>query len=175
MKLLFASILMAAFFGGLPLHDFSVDRLTVHVNVAQAQIAPRRSDQHADYGESVTFALRADFRCRDDAAAESVVVSISDTLYRYVPAAGEKSILATVIVPARQIAPAETGAFCTIGEFKNGDLLLLPAAATAQVSLRCRVDDLSTISYASAALPLRLECQGKRDQTPSTSVGARAR
>lgn len=166
---------MAAFFGGLPLHDFTVDLLTVRVNVAQAQIAPRTSDQHADYGESVTFALRADFRCRDNAAAESVVVSISDTLYRYVPAAGEKSILATVVVPGVQIAPAETGAFCTAEDFKKGEFLLLPAVATAQVSLRCRVDAVSTISYVSAALPLRLECQGKTDQKPSASAGARAR
>ncbi len=176
MKPLIASILLAAFFGGLPLHDRSDDLLTVHVNAAEAQITPRMPDQRADYGESVSFSLQADFRCRDDAAAKSIVVSISDTLYRHVPAAGEKSMLATIVVPGEQIAPAETGAFCTDADFEDGEFLLLPAVATAQVSLRCQLDALSTIRFVSAPLPLRLVCRGQAaDQDASIPDVAAAR
>lgn len=175
MNPLFASILMAALFGGLPLQDLSDDRLTVHVNAAEAQIRPRASGPPADYGESIAFSLRADFRCRDDALAESIIVSISDTLYRHIPAAGEKSIVANVVVPGEQIAPAETGTFCTGEEPKNGKSLLLPAAATAQVSLRCRLDTHSTISFVSAPLPLRLVCTAAADQDSSAPDGSLAR
>ncbi|MBT8092385.1 MAG: hypothetical protein KJN77_05055 [Gammaproteobacteria bacterium] len=175
MKPLLASILLAAFFGGIPQRDFSDDLLTVHVNATEAQIRPLTTGQRAGYGESIAFSLRADFHCAGDAAAESIVVSISDTFYRHVPAAGEKSMLATVNVPGEQIVPAEAGDFCNSENYKNGELLRLPAAATVHVSLRCRLDGISTIRFVSAPLPLQLVCQGEAGQDRSASSGLPAR
>ena len=172
MNPLFTSILLVAFFGVVPQRDLAADQLTVHVKAAEAQIEQRVSGLRADYGKSVTFSLRADFRCGGDATAESLVISISDTHYRHVPEAGKTSLLAAVEVPGEQIAPAETGNFCSGENSRDGDSLLLPAAATAQVSLRCRLDSASTISFVSASLPLRLICQGKNGQDASASAGS---
>lgn len=174
MKLLTASILLVACFSTVPQRDLPVDLLKVHVNTAEAQIKPRTPGQRADYGESVAFLVQADFRCGRDAAAESVVVSISDTHYRHVPATGDKSVLATVVVPGEQLAPVDVSDFCTIESSRNG-ALLLPAAATAQVSLRCRIDAVSTISFVSAPLPLRLVCDEEPGQDASASAAPLAR
>lgn len=175
MNPLLTSILLVTFFGIIPQHDVENDRLMVQVKPAEAQIQPHASGLRVAYGKSLTFSLRADFRCGDDAAAESIVISISDTHYRHVPAVGEKSMLADVVVPGEQIAPAETGDFCSGENSGNGELLLLPAAATAQVSLRCRADAASSISFVSAPLPLRLVCQGDDGQDASVSADSLVR
>lgn len=175
MNPLLTSIVLATFFGIIPLRDLADDQLTLQVNASGAQIKPHAPGLRAGYGQSVTFSLRADFRCGRDAVAESIVISISDTHYRHVPAAGERSFLATVVVPGEQIAPAETGEFCSGEDSGRGEVLLLPAAATAQVSLRCRADAASSISFASTPLPLRLVCQGENGQDASASAGSLAR
>ena len=149
MNPLLTSILLVTFFGIIPQRDLADDQLTVQVNASEAQIAPHALGLRVGYGESVTFSLRADFRCGLDAAAESIVISISDTHYRHLPAAGERSLLATVVVPGEQIAPAETGDFCS-GEGSGN-------------------------SYVSAPLPLQLVCQGENGQDASASAGSLAR
>jgi hypothetical protein len=158
MMSLLTPILLVALFGATPFLDLSRDRLTVHVNAAESQIRPHAPGQRSPYGESVSFPVRAEFYCHGDGVAESVVISVADTHLRHVPAPGEKFIATKLTVPGEQLAPAETGDFCASDAGNSDRILMIPAVATAQVSLRCRNDAAAAISFSSAALPLRLVC-----------------
>lgn len=169
MQLVPLTILIAAWFGVVP-REVEIDPLILHVHETSVRIGARPTAALAMYGPAVTFGVIAQFDCPGDTTAESVAVSIADTLWRGTPADGENSVTATLVVPGDQIVPMETGDFCLGETARSEDELLLPAVATAHVSLRCRDANGSAVRFASVAMPLRLVCEVEENQVESASL-----
>lgn len=167
MSVFLVSIVLAAWSNVPPQLPVANNELTVQALEAVAQIAPHAAGQRQIYAPKVSFSLRARFACRGNVTPLSLSIGIADTLYRHVPAAGERSLLATVAVPAGQIAPINIGDFCVAGRDRVDSDLLLPAVATAQVTLRCDVSAPPVVQVTSVPLPLRLTCKRANDQDAS--------
>lgn len=138
--------------------------LAVQATEAVAQITPHAVGQRQIVLPTVSFSVQIRFACAGSAVPTLLSVGIADTLYRHAPLDGERSRLAIVEVPSKQIAPVNIGSFCVAGRASKGDDLLLPGVASAQVSLRCNLNTRSTRKVASVPLPLRLICEPGRDQ-----------
>ena len=151
------------------------NELTVQALEAVAQITPHAAGQRQIRAPKVSFSLRTRFACRGNTVPLSLSIGIADTLFRHVPAAGERSLLATVDVPAGQIAPLNIGDFCVAGHESGDNDLLLPGVATAQVSLRCDVGAPPVLQVTSVSLPLRLQCLPADGQGVSVASDSPAR
>lgn len=151
------------------------NELTVQALEAVAQISPHAIGQRQIEAPKVTFSLQTRFACIGNTVPVLLSIGIADTLYRHTPAAGERSLLAVVEVPAEQIAPINIGDFCAAGRENAGDDLLLPGVATAQVSLRCDLSARPVVQVTSVPLPLRLMCAPVKDQEASVSADAPTR
>jgi len=160
---LLASILFAAGLGGIPLLPGATDQLKVQALEVVTQIAPHAAGEQKIHTPSLSFSLRVDFSCANDAAA-SLSFGISDTHYRYVPQDGDAAFLAVIEVAAEQIAPISAGNFCVVGSAEDRATLLLHGVATAQVALRCTAGEHTAMRITSTALPLRLVCAAAVDQ-----------
>jgi hypothetical protein len=170
MSVFIVSIVLAAW-SNVPVQlPVANNELTVQALEAVAQITPHAAAQRQIYVPELSFSLQTRFACRGNAVPLLLSIGIADTLYRYAPAAGERSLLATVDVPAKQIAPINIGDFCVAGDDDVSDDLLLPGVATAQVALRCDVGSPPVVQVASVPLPLRLKCAPADDQDISVAA-----
>jgi len=148
------------------------ESLTLHVHEANVQIQPREPDRQRLHLPPLAITLLASFDCETGSRAKSIVVSVSDTHQRLVPAEGELSLQASINVPASQFAPVAIGDFCAIGASVTDSELLIPGIATVQASLHCGTEISSALRFASAALPLRLVCAAVESQVPSDATGS---
>ena len=146
------------------------NELTVQAVEAVAQISPRARSQRQIETPKVSFSLQVQFACMGDATPQLLSIGISDTLYRHIPVAGQRSLLASVEVPPEQIAPINVGDFCIAEPTGTGNTLLVPGVATAQVSLRCDRNAPPAMQVTSVPLPLRLICTQTDDQGESAAV-----
>ena len=170
MSFFLASIALAAW-SNVPLQlPVAKNDLTVQAFEAVAQIAPRAAGRRQIYAPKISFSLQTRFACSGNAVPMLLSIGIADTLYRYSPGAGEGSLLATVEVPAKQIAPINIGDFCIAGHDGVGTDLLLPGVATAQVSLRCDISAPPVVQVTSVPLPLRLQCAPAKSQDVSVAA-----
>jgi len=168
MKRLRVPVLFAACLGIATRIAVADSLLTLHANEATAQIEPREQGQIVL--PSLDVSLLATFDCPADDEAESVTVSVADTLRRYglEEIANTTTLEASISVPAGQIAPISSAEFCRNDATPDERGLLVPGAATAHVSLRCRGESQSSLYFASVALPLRLYCKSEGNQDSST-------
>lgn len=151
------------------------NELTVQAVEAVAQIAPRQAGQRQIEVPQVSFSLQTRFACMGNAVPELLSIGIADTLYRHVPVEGQRSLLAIIEVPAKQIAPVNIGNFCVAGGTSATAELLLPGIATAQVSLRCDRHAPPILQVTSVPLPLRLICAPTDNQDKSGAVDSPTR
>ena len=165
-----ASIVLAAWLNVPPQMPVAMNELTVQALEAVAQITPHAAGQRQITAPQVSFSLQTRFACMGNGVPMLLSIGIADTLYRHNPAAGERSLLVVVEVPAKQIAPINIGDFCVAGLGSVGDDLLLPGVATAQVSLRCDLSAPPAVQVTSVPLPLRLTCAPNDDQDASASA-----
>lgn len=151
------------------------NELTVQAVEAVAQIAPRPARHRQIDLPTISFSVKTRFACMGNTLPELLSIGIADTLFRHVPAAGQRSLLAVVEVPAEQIAPINIGNFCVADDTSVGTDLLLPGIATAQVSLRCDLSTPPILQLTSVPLPLRLICAPTDDQDKSVAVDSATR
>ena len=170
MSVFLVSIVLAAWSNVPPQLPVANNELTVQALEAVAQITPHAKGQRQIVVPKLSFTLRTRFACRGNRTPESLSIGIADTLYRHVPAAGERSLLASVDVPAGQLAPINIGDFCVAGRNRVAGDLLLPGVATAQVSLRCDVSAPPVLQVTSVPLPLRVKCMPAGAQDASVAA-----
>lgn len=146
------------------------DVLTLQANETSAQLAPREQGFQQLSLPSLEFSLLATIACPSGTDVESVTVSIADTHKRFGPddISDKTALDVRVSVPANQVAPVTVADFCVKGEPGDRNGLLVPGVATAQVSLRCRSENESSVYFKSAVLPIRLHCVFDENQGTST-------
>lgn len=103
--------------------------------------------------------------CNSGDQAESVSISVADSrqLHRLPESKSPVQIETTIRLPARQAAPIVIEKFCTTEDGPRApNRLLVAAAFTAHVSLRCSGENRQSIHYATAPLDISFRCSGKR-------------
>lgn len=140
---------------------------------AEVRVAPRAPHLRLVNLPVLEFALRAAWRCRGEAVSLTLSVSDSAQTLGREALADQRAAEVRLNVPARQIAMADSGAFCVAGDPESADELKVAGFATAVASLRCNDDGADSIRYASAPLTVRLSCARGDLQEPSASAGDR--
>ena len=135
----------------------------------EVRVTPR--DAHLRFVNlpALEFALRAAYRCRGDVV--SLTLSVSDTVQTLARDAltDRRAAEVRLVVPARQVAMADSGAFCVTDDPDSADELEVAGLATASASLRCSHDGSDSVRYASSPLTVRLVCDRDEDQEPAAS------
>ena len=142
-----------------------VDRLHVHAEPAVASIRPQPNRRNLIRLPELEFPLQITAHCGGGRTLESISVSIADSSRTISGEAlgGEDpavslSLETSVRIAARQIAPITIRGFCAT-ESDMPRSLLVPAALSAQFSLRCAKDDEHTIVFRARALDVVLNCE----------------
>lgn len=135
------------------------DRLKVESDPATVNIARQEDGRQLVRLPKLEFPLRVNAHCGRGGELQSLSISVADTRQTI---AGEdypaNEVLATTVtVSPRQIAPIAVEEFCVVGE-PAGASRLLETALTAQISLRCALDESQSVVFAAEPLDVRLVC-----------------
>lgn len=149
-------------------HGDDADRLIVSAQAASVKIGSQASDRHMISLPALEFPLSLEATCVGAAVAESISISIADTRITYSGTdldmvASMASISTTFQVPGRQISAIAIERFCTGDADDAVNTLLIPAALTAHISLRCASENRQSIRYVSQPLEIRLLCNSGSD------------
>lgn len=147
--------------------------IVVAARETEVRVAPRAAHLRLVNLPALEFALRAAYRCRGDVV--SLTLSVSDTVQTLAREvlADRRAAEVSLVVPASQVAMADSGAFCVAGDPASADELRVAGFATAAASLRCNDEGNHSVRYASAPLAVRLVCERGGDQEPAEPSGDR--
>lgn len=155
-------------------HPAAADaEIVVAARETAVRVAPRSAQLRLINLPALEFALRAAYRCRGEAV--SLTLSVSDTVQSLArdALADRRAVEVRLVVPARQVAMADSGAFCVASDPESADELQVAGFTSAAASLRCQHDGNQSVSYASAPLTVRLVCERGDDQEPAEPSGDR--
>ncbi len=149
------------------------NEIVVAAQETQASVTPRAAHIRWVNLPALEFALRAAYRCRGDAV--SLTLSVSDTVQTLAREvlADRRAAEVSLVVPAQQIAMADSGAFCVAGDPESANELRVAGFASAAASLRCSNEGEHSVRYASAPLTVRLVCERGEVQEPPEPSGDR--
>ncbi len=109
---------------------------------------------------ALEFPMRVTAHCGGGGELRSVSISVADTRQTIVgneyPA--NDTLATTVSVSPQQIAPIAIESFCTV-DYPAGQSRLLEKALTAQVSMRCALEDSESVVFTAEPLDVRLVCK----------------
>lgn len=132
--------------------------ISIAVQETEAIVAPRP----ANLGRVDLPALNFEFHVAIDCAgeAESLTLSVADTFTTLAKETlkDQKSAIARLTVPARQLTLAASDGFCIRNDAATANELLVPGFTTAYASLRCARAEGTSVQFASASLQVRLRC-----------------
>jgi hypothetical protein len=133
-------------------------------------IDPRRSNRNFLRLPTLQIVFRINARCIDDRKPVSIQLSVADT--RKTLHADKIEVNATteisLSIPANQIAPVAIREFCKLPESPQdvgnrhrqlNDRITIPAALSAQASLRCASESGEQTIYVSTPLDVTLICK----------------
>ena len=160
-------------------------RLNGHAQPAAVDIKPVSQGRRLITLPELEFPLSIDADCYGEARAESLSISIADTVETHDISMLDTDLTSRIEIetlfriPRGQIAPIAIDRFCTSDDDHSlaARTLLVPLAA-ANISLRCSNENSQSIRYASAALEIRLTCiplddPADRPQDQGTSAPTR--
>lgn len=136
------------------------DRLTVTADTPTATIETNSAIRNFLRLPDLEFSIRVELECANGSTPVSLLVSVADTR-KSVGANGLASgedVQFDLQVPADQIAPIAIDSFCRADSQRPGEQKLVPAALSAQASLRCAGESAEQTIYASTPLDVELEC-----------------
>lgn len=145
--------------------DDAEQMLKVDFETAVASITPRAADQPVQFPD-LTFVLRGETRCPAPATA-SVSVSIADSKLTMAPDAEQQGLIEeTMQVSHKQLGPIVVQDFCLAGNAESLQQLELKGALSAHLSLRCRGENVDSISYTTSALDVIIQCASEQPELP---------
>lgn len=154
-------------------HGDGEHRLTGRAQAAAVEISPLPPGRRLIALPDLEFPLSIDADCFGDAKAESLSISIADTIETHDVSKLDsdlknKFVLETTFrIPGNQLAPVSIEHFCTTGIDSSDatQTLLVPAAAAANISLRCSQENAQSVRYAGVSLKINLICMSLDDQS----------
>ncbi len=141
----------------------SRNSLLVRPLAAVAEITAQAAGRRQVHLPSLEFEISVTAQCEADAHPETITISVADTqtVYRVDEGADDTSFETTLRVPRPQLAPLAIQSFCVRDEPGSGTVqsLLIRAAMTAHVSLRCAGEDGASVHFKTVPLDIRLVCK----------------
>lgn len=141
--------------------------LLVHPQAAVAEIPAQPAGRRLVVLPALEFEISVAAQCKAGARAETISISVADThtVYRVDGSNGKATFEATLRIPRLQLAPLATQGFCIGDELNSGTVqsLLIRAAMTAQVSLRCAREDGPSMHFEAVPLDIMLICASAGD------------
>lgn len=136
----------------------SEQRIKISANIPAVTIAPRREGRFALQLPGLTYTLTLTMHCDAGWKPSSVSVSIADTgkILTGEQLESGTDVELQLSVPSSQIAPLRIENFC-IGSAVDGQLTI-PAALSAQASIRCTSESDQKIKYVTKLLAVMLQC-----------------
>jgi hypothetical protein len=135
------------------------DRLNVDSDPAIVNIVRQGDGRQLIRLPQLEFPLRVSAHCGGGGELQSLSISVADTRQTITgedyPA--DDVFATTFSVSPRQIAPIAVEDFCTVAH-PAGESRLLENTLTAQVSLRCALEDSQSVVFAAEPLDVRLIC-----------------
>ena len=144
--------------------DDAQQMLTINFETAVASIAPRASNRPVQFPD-LTFVLRGETRCPAPESTASVSVSIADSNLTIAPDTEQRGLIEeTMQVSHKQLGPIVVENFCLAGNAESVQQLELEGALSAHLSLRCSGENLESISYATSALNVIVQCESEEPE-----------
>ena len=137
------------------------DRLAVFADTPTATVEANSSRRNFLRLPELEYSIRVELECDTGSAPVSLLVSVADTR-KSVDADGLQSgedVAFQLAVPADQIAPIAIDGFCKTDDLQPDENVLIPAALSAQASLRCAGESVAQTIYASTSLDVELTCK----------------
>ena len=138
------------------------DRLNVDSDPAIVNIVRQDDGRQLIRLPQLEFPLRISAHCGRGGVLQSLSISVADTRQTIsgedYPA--DDTFATTVSVSPRQIAPIAVEEFCTV-DYPVGESRLLETALTAQISLRCALEEAQSVIFAAEPLDVKLVCSDK--------------
>lgn len=147
--------------------------LNSHAQAAVVEIKPRAAGSPLPRLPALEFPMRIEAGCTGDARAESISISIADTIETHDVGTSELADSNDIVlefvfrVPGNQLAPITSGHFCTTDVAGQDDVreLLVPAIAAANISMRCANGNSRSVHYGNASLAVRLVCMSAEEES----------
>jgi hypothetical protein len=141
-------------------------RVSSYAEAAEVEISPAPRDRRLIRLPELEFSMRIDATCAGETQAQSISISIADSVAAHDVSAQEvgptdKVMLETTFkVPGRQIAPIAIQGFCVSGDDSDtkARTLQIPAAVAANISLRCTSENSQSVRYDRLPLQIQLIC-----------------
>lgn len=153
-------------------HSDKLHQLTGDAQTATVEISPQPAGRRLITLPELEFQVHVDAICRGNSSAESLSISIADTIETHyvstsnVKKSGDLVVDTTIKVTTGQLAPIPIDGFCTsdkddanAAETIATQELLFPAAFAATISLRCSTGSSQSVDYVSVPLDIRLVCK----------------
>jgi hypothetical protein len=158
----------------------SEHRLSSYAEAAEVEISPIPRDRRLISLPDLEFAMRIDASCVGETQAQSISISVADSVAAHDVSAQEggptdKVMLETTFkVSGRQIAPIAIEDFCVSGDDSDtaARTLLIPAAVAANISLRCTSENSQSVRYDRLPLQIQLICAPADDPTDGQKPNA---
>ncbi len=140
--------------------------LSFEFDTPVASITPRASNRPVQF-PNLALVLRAETRCPVSDSIATVSVSIADSQLTIAPDTDEQGrIEETINVSHKQLGPIVVDNFCLAESTESLQFLELEGALSAHLSLRCRGENHDSISYATTALNVAIECEDEKPESP---------
>lgn len=144
----------------------SEHRLSSYAEAAEVELNPDPQDRRLISLPELEFAMRIEASCIGGTQAQSISISIADSVAAHDVSAQEggptdKVMLETTFkVSGRQIAPIAVEGFCVSGDASDttARTLLIPAAMAANISLRCASENSQSVRYDRLPLQIQFIC-----------------
>jgi hypothetical protein len=135
------------------------DRLDVESDPAIVDVVRQGDGRQLISLPALEFPLRVTAYCGGGGELQSVSISVADTrqTIRGDEYPANDTFATTLSVSPQQLAPIAVEAFCTV-DYPAGESRLLKKALTAQVSLRCALEDSQSVVFAAEPLDVILVC-----------------
>jgi hypothetical protein len=142
--------------------------LTMQADTPEVSIESRSSGRNALHLPALQYAFTFEASCGDDLQPVSLQLSVADTrkTLRTEQIVADSLTMTSLSIPANQIAPVVINNFCQRVDAQVSDVqtqsepsrISIPAALSAQASLRCASETDEHTVYVSSPLNVMLAC-----------------
>jgi len=161
MKMRFAPLFVICGTLAAAAEEITVTGIEAIATTATASVRPAPGPKRTIVLPSLDYELSLSAFCPEGQLPVSTSASIADTRrkFEFGEANGEKQASTRLTVPAAQIAPVVTDNFCSAGEQQSLQTLEVTGVLTAQISLRCGVEEAQSAYFLNLPLSVQLVCE----------------
>jgi len=170
MKLHLAPLLIICTALAADAEETAIAGIDASATTASASIRPAPGQKRTIKLPTLDYELSLSAFCPEGQLPLTTSASVADTRQHFEFSEADEGNYASakLTVPAAQIAPVVTDNFCSTGEQQSLKMLELTGVLTAQISLRCGVEEAQSAYFLNLPLNVRLVCEDESQVEPLT-------